>query len=132
MIKLVKNEPMYWEFLRELRNNAEVRTGFIQQSHIGEADHKKFMERYGECYYICLVDEEPAGFVGAINNDIRVATSPEVQQRGLGKYMIQELIEKHPDSVAKVKVENEASLRLFEACGFTRKYYILEKESNRK
>jgi ribosomal protein S18 acetylase RimI-like enzyme len=130
MIKLVKNEPMYWEFLRDLRNHIEVRTGFIQQSHIGETDHKKYMEKYGECYYICLVDDVPAGFVGVIDTDIRIATSPDYQQRGLGKFMIQELVERHPDSVAKVKVENEASLRLFESCGFVRKYYILEKEED--
>ena len=110
MIKLIKNEEKYWEFLRTLRNDPSVRTGFIQQEQIASADHKRFMEKYGDCYYICLVDNTPAGFVG------------------LGKFMIQELGERRPHSIAKVKVENEASLRLFESCGFIRKYYLLEKE----
>jgi ribosomal protein S18 acetylase RimI-like enzyme len=127
MIELVKNEPKYWEFLRTLRNHIEVRPGFIRQDYIETEDHARFMEKYGECFYICLVDNEAAGFVGVIDKDIRVATSPDYQQRGLGKFMIQQLLVMHPDSVAKVKVENEASLRLFESCVFTRKYYILEK-----
>ena len=121
---------MYWEFLRELRNDTEVRPGFIQQEHIGEDSHQAFMEKYGDCYYICLVDNDPAGFVGVIDTDIRIATSPKYQQRGLGKFMLEKLIESHPNSVAKVKVANEASLRLFESCGFVRKYYILEKEED--
>jgi len=37
------------------------------------------------------------------------------------------LMERYPTSIAKVKIENEASLRLFESCGFKRKYFILEK-----
>ena len=32
------------------------------------------------------------------------------------------------ESIAKVKIDNEASLRLFEACGFKKAYYILERE----
>jgi len=34
-----------------------------------------------------------------------------------------------PQAYAKVKVGNEASLRLFEKCGFTKQYYILEKNN---
>ena len=30
-------------------------------------------------------------------------------------------------SFAKVKIDNEASIKMFEACGFTQKYYILTK-----
>ena len=38
-------------------------------------------------------------------------------------------MEIHPEAHAKVKIENTASLKLFEACGFKRKFYILEKEN---
>ena len=53
---------------------------------------------------------------------------PDFQKRGIGKFMINELMARHPQSVAKVKIENEASLRLFESAGFKKKYYILEKD----
>jgi len=126
-LKLVENEPKYWEFIRNLRNDSEVKKGFIQQQYITTDNHKSFMENHNKNFYICLVEEKPAGYVGQIDNDIRVATSPEFQGKGVGKFMINTLMEKHPNAFAKVKVENEASLRLFESCGFKKQYYILEK-----
>lgn len=127
-MKLVENEPKYYEFIRELRNNKDVKKGFIQQKHIDFTMHHEHMRKYAKNYWICLVDKKPAGYVGQISDDIRVATHPNYQGKGVGTFMISKLIDKFPDSVAKVKVENEASLRLFEKCGFKKKYYILEKE----
>ena len=42
--------------------------------------------------------------------------------------MINQIMTTHPTALAKVKINNEASLRLFEKCGFKKKFYILEKE----
>ena len=127
-MKLVENEPKYYEFIRELRNNKEVKKGFIQQRHIDFIMHHDHMRKYAKNYWICLVDGETAGYVGQISDDIRVATHPDYQGKGVGTFMISELMNKFPDSIAKVKIENKASLRLFEKCGFKKKYYILEKE----
>jgi GNAT superfamily N-acetyltransferase len=127
-MKLVENEPKYYEFIRELRNDKEVKKGFIQQKHIDFITHNDHMRKFAKNYWVCLVEEEPAGYVGQIDDDIRVATHPDHQGKGVGTFMISELINKFPDSVAKVKIENKASLRLFEKCGFKKKYYILEKE----
>jgi hypothetical protein len=41
-------------------------------------------------------------------------------------------MEQRPLSQAKVKLKNEASIRMFEGCGFEKKYYILEKENETK
>ena len=125
--KLVECESKYWEFVRNLRNHEQVKQGFIEQEEIAIESHAKFMQKYGTVYYICLVNDIPAGFVGAIGNDIRVATHPEFQKKGVGKFMINELMKLYPDSVAKVKIENKASVGLFESVGFKKKYYILEK-----
>lgn len=126
-IELVKNEEKYWEFVRDLRNHQQVKQGFIEQEEVTPESHAKFMQKYGTMYYICLVNKVPAGFVGAIENDIRVATHPDFQKKGVGKFMINELMKLYPDSVAKVKIENKASVGLFESVGFKKKYYILEK-----
>ena len=83
-MELVENKKEYWEFIRNLRNHKDVKTGFIQH--------------------------------------------PDFQGKGVGKFMINKLMELNPDAAAKVKVENEASMKLFKACGFKKKYYILEKE----
>ena len=126
--KIVKNSPKYWEFIRNLRNLGEVRGGFIQQQQITAIEQAEYMLRYNNNYWICLVDGEPAGFVGVIDNDIRVATHPDFQQLGVGSYMINQLMTSYPAAHAKVKLNNEASLRLFEKCGFKKKYYLLERE----
>ena len=126
-MELIKNEEKYWEFIRSLRNMEGVRGGFIQQNPISSETHEKYLKKYGDLYYICVENDAPMGYVGVIANDIRVATHPQYQKRGVGKFMINELMILHPNAFAKVKVENEASIRLFESCGFTKKYYLLEK-----
>lgn len=126
--RLVKNEQKYWPFIRKLRNDKRVKEGFVSQQHISEEDHEDFMKDHGDKYYICLVGDVPAGFAGSIMGDIRVATDPCYQGKGVGKFMISEILLKFPDSYAKVKTENKASLALFESCGFKKKYFILERE----
>ena len=59
----VKNKKEYWEFIRELRNDERVKNGFIQQDHIERENHLKYMEKYGNNFYICLIDGTPAGYV---------------------------------------------------------------------
>lgn len=126
-MELICNKEQYWDFIRELRNMDGVKQGFINQDYITVEEHALFMKKYSNCFYICLVDNSPAGYVGVIKDDIRVATHPDFQGQGVGKYMINELMNIHKDAVAKVKISNKASLNLFQACGFEKKYYILEK-----
>ena len=42
--------------------------------------------------------------------------------------MINQIMNEEPTAFAKVKMDNEASIKLFEACGFTKKFYILTKD----
>lgn len=126
-MKLIENKESYYEFIRNLRN--EQREGFIQQETIDKAGHRIHMIGYAHCYYLCLDDDgEPLGYCGVIDDDIRVAVSSKHQGKGAGTFMINELMERHPRAFAKVKIDNEASLALFEKCGFKKKYYILERE----
>jgi len=125
--KLVPNEEKYWEFIRNLRNDSRVKRGFIEQKHIQKPEHYFFMDLYGDNFYICLDGKNPVGYIGVINEDIRVATHPDHQGKGIAKFMVNELMKNNPAAIAKVKIENEASLRLFESCGFKKKYYILER-----
>jgi len=125
-LKLVDCNREYWDFVMELRN--DLRKGFVCQALIGKEDHYKYMEKYSEHYYICLEEGTPVGWAGSIDQDIRVATHSDHQKKGVGKFLINEIMKLYPDAFAKVKLDNEASLRLFESCGFKRKFYILEKE----
>jgi len=127
-LELISNEEPYWEFIRQIRNHPEIKDGFIKQDIISSADHKKYMQKYSSYFYLCLYKNSLAGYVGCIENDIRVATHPDFQGKGVAKFMITEIMKKHPEAIAKIKVKNEASLRLFQSCGFIKKYYILELE----
>ena len=127
-MELIKNSPKHWEFIRNLRNMNGVRQGFIEQNPIDEIQHATYMLKYNNNFWICVDNDEPMGYIGVIDNDIRVATHPNFQGQGIGSFMINEIMKLHPDAFAKVKLDNEASLRLFEKCGFKKRYYLLERE----
>lgn len=124
---MVECLPQYWDFVRRLRMEESVAYGFIEKADITIEQQIKYMCNHWQEYYICLVDGTPAGFVGSVNGDIRVCTSPEFQRRGIAKLMINYIIDKFPNSFAKVKIDNEASVKSFESCGFTKQFYILKK-----
>ena len=43
--------------------------------------------------------------------------------------MVEEIMKSHPSAIAKIKIGNAASIKLFESCGFKKKYYLLEREN---
>ena len=127
-MELVECSPKYWEFVRVLRNDERVLDGFIKSVYITEEMQTNYMSNYFQFYRIALVDGQPAGYVGVIEDDIRVCTHPDFQGKGVGKFMINKCMEIWPTAFAKVKMDNEASIKLFEACGFTKKFFILTKD----
>ena len=127
-LKFVKNNPKYWEFIRRLRNMEGEKEGFIQQEEITEIEQAEYMLEYNNNFWLCLVEDIPAGFVGVIENDIRVATHPDFQGMGIGSFMINQIMTMRPQATAKVKIQNDRSLKLFERCGFKKKYYVLERD----
>lgn len=124
-IKLVNCTSQYWEFVRALRNDKRVLNGFIKSTHITKEMQQNYMNNYSRFYRIALLNNQPAGYVGVIDDDIRVCTHPDFQGKGVGKFLINKCVEIWPDAFAKVKIDNDISLKLFESCGFTKKYYIL-------
>tara|TARA_R110000824_G_scaffold315257_1_gene502348 strand:+ start:11752 stop:12135 length:384 start_codon:yes stop_codon:yes gene_type:complete len=127
-MELIKCEEKYWEDIRQLRNMDGVKQGFVKQHHIKLREHRLFMQINNDCFYACVDKEQFLGYTGVIDKDIRVATHPDHQKKGVASFMINEVMKIHPDAFAKVKVNNKASLRLFESCGFKKKYCILEKQ----
>jgi GNAT superfamily N-acetyltransferase len=72
---------------------------------------------------ICLSGEEPVGFVGVVDNDVRFAVTPSMKNLGIGAFMINELKKINSNLLAKVLLDNKSSQKVFEKCGF-----FLEKE----
>jgi GNAT superfamily N-acetyltransferase len=122
----------YWGFIRTLRNDERVLEGFIQNTHITEEMQSEYMKKYSHCYYIALIDGDPAGYIGVINNDIRVCTHPNFQGKGVGKFMLKEILKIFPSAYGRVKINNEASRNLFSSVGFKEKFIIFEYASKDK
>lgn len=127
-MKLVECSSEYWEFIRTLRNDERVLEGFIKSTYITPEMQNQYMSTYSQFYRVALIDNIPVGYVGVIEDDIRVCTHPDFQGKGVGKFMINKCMEIWPTAFAKIKINNEASLRLFESCGFTKKFYYLTKD----
>jgi GNAT superfamily N-acetyltransferase len=108
----------YWEFVRLLRTDNRVLDGFVEKVQITKEQQILYMRENWQNYRICLIDGIPVGYVGVIEDDIRVCTHPEFQNMGVGKFMINECKRIWPNSYAKVKLGNTASERLFLSCGF--------------
>ena len=117
-MELVKCEEQYWEFVRKLRMDGRVIDGFLETTPITEEQQTKYMTNNSQYYRIVLVDGQPAGYVGVLNDDIRVCTHPDFFGMGVGKFMIKSAMAIWPTAYAKVKHGNTASDKLFLACGF--------------
>ena len=128
MLKFIKNEKKYWNFIRKLRNDSRIQSGFVKQfPNVTEKQQIKYMEKYNDIFYICIDGDFPVGYIRQLEGDIAVCTHPDYTGRGIGSFMINELMKLHPDCYAKIKLDNKASIRAFEKVGFKKKYYILEK-----
>ncbi len=118
-LKLVNCDTQYWEFVRELRLDFRVVGGFLNSNHINPIQQNEYMKEHSDSYRITLVDGAPAGYIGVIENDIRICTHPDFQGKGVGKFMINAAMEIWPNAEAKVKLSNKISAQLFISCGFS-------------
>ena len=117
-MELVKCTLEHWEFVRLLRTDERVVDGFVENVQITQRQQQAYMEKYSDSYRIALFNGEPAGFVGVVDDDIRVCTHPNFQGKGLGKFMIDGCMKIWPTAYAKVKLGNTASDKLFLSVGF--------------
>ena len=78
-MKLVKCISKYWEFIRVLRNDERVQEGFIKSDYITPEMQINYMKKHTQYYRIAILNNKPCGYIGVINNDIRVCTHPNFQ-----------------------------------------------------
>jgi ribosomal protein S18 acetylase RimI-like enzyme len=117
-----------WNEILNIRNLTSH--GFGNTEQIDIDTHLNFMKDYYHDYVVAEMKGEIVGFGGVVKDDIRVAVHPDYQKLGIGKSIINYLSTRYPKAFAKVKIDNEASLKLFESCGFKKKWYVLEKTND--
>lgn len=118
-MKLVPNTKKYWEFIRQLRFHPENISGFVVSEEVSSDQQERYMQKYNDNYFVCLDENEtPVGFIGEVDNDIRLAVDPDHKNKGIGKYMLGQFMNTHPFATAKVLSDNIASLKTFYSCGF--------------
>ena len=116
-LRLVNNsDKKYSEFIRILRNDKRVLTGFVEKIYITKEMQKSYMKIYCNNYHICLLKNDPVGFVGVIDNDIRICVHPDHQQKGIGKLILREILKLYPQAKGRIKKGNISSQRLFKKC----------------
>jgi GNAT superfamily N-acetyltransferase len=125
-LEFKKNNKKYWEFIRLLRSDKRVQSGFVEQVKITRKEQEVYMNKYNNNYYVCLCDDIPSGYIGEIDGNIRLCTAPEYQGKGIGSFMIREITKIQPNIFAKIKLDNWSSIKAFEKAGYVKKYYLLE------
>ena len=117
-LKLVDCDEQYWDFVRVLRMDERVLDGFIEKMEITQ---------YSDCFRLALLDNEPVGYFGVLEDDIRVCVHPDHQKKGIGKFLVNSCFEIWPTALAKVKITNISSQKLFESCGYRKEYYLYKR-----
>jgi RimJ/RimL family protein N-acetyltransferase len=109
--------PEYYEFVRKLRTDPRVASGFLQEVDISPDDQIRYMRKHGGSYFVCLLLGEPVGYAGVVDNDIRFCTHPYYQGMGVGTFMLDNLRQYFPEATGRIKKENTASQKAFDKCG---------------
>jgi len=73
-MELVAVTETHYEFIRNLRMHPKNLKWFLNQSEITAEDQVNYMEKHAQDYRVCLLYGEPVGYVGVIENDIRICT----------------------------------------------------------
>lgn len=126
-LELVPITVDFFEFVRRLRTDLRNADSFINPAEITVQDQIEYMQQHLQNYFICLNRKVPVGYIGVVNDDIRLAVDHDFRNRGIASFMVNQISKIFPEAQAKIKTTNVASIALFESAGFERQFYIYKK-----
>ena len=130
-MELVECIEEYWEFVRMIRTHSENKDWFFSNSEISKDQQVEYMKINSDKYKICLLDKMPVGYIGLLKDDeITYCVHPDYKGRGIGTFMVSEIMKNNGNLSAFVYPQNEASKKVFENLGFQKRifYFIEEKK----
>lgn len=112
----VGTNPYLGEFIRVLRNSSEYRDVFINNTFITPEMQRNYMREHGKDYYVCInkTTKEKLGYIGIVDNDIRLAIRLEYKRQGIGTFMLDFIKTKYPDFQVKIRKSNIESQKFFD------------------
>ncbi|MDY7034796.1 MAG: GNAT family N-acetyltransferase [Thermodesulfobacteriota bacterium] len=145
MITLRRATEEDCEIIFQWRNHPKVRHYFFDSSELSYSEHKKWFEeslkRDDRIILIAHNDSTPLGVLrfDSIETDENIAeidiyVAPELQGQGFGKMILSEgenwaiKNTRIKSLLARVREENQASVKMFRHCGFMPAYILLKKE----
>ena len=136
-INLKKCTKDNWDFILNLRNDFYKNSLYIQDKPLTKAEHYEYMEKQSKNpnfhQWITVIDEKIIGYVRILDNAINIMVSKEHHDQGIGSIMLKLLeIEAKKLGINKliglVRIDNNASKKLFEKNDYELKLIWFEKE----
>ena len=111
-MELVPITEEFYEFVRLLRNS---QPGFLTLNvNITPDQQVAYMDKNHTNYYIGLLYGEALGFIGVMKDDIRLCTHPAAQGKGVGTFMLEEIVKIYPNATGRILKDNLPSQKAFE------------------
>lgn len=130
-LKLVDCKPKYWEFVRKLRTDPNNQKGFFTNVAITKEQQKNYMEDNSDKYKICLLENQPVGYIG-VPSDSKIVYCVDYnhQGNGIGTYMLKNFKISNLRLEAHVLPDNTASQKAFEKAGYEKIILYKQPEVN--
>ena len=135
ILKTVKSDN--WDFIYYLRTNKNYKNNFYTKTNFSKEEHYDYLNKHENSpnffHWIIEVNNQNAGYIRILNNDVSIIIDEKFQSKGIGKKSL-ELLEKEAKKkginklIGRVMIENETSKKIFEGNGYKLLMYWFEKE----
>ncbi len=134
-VNLILATETNWDFILSLRNDF-FKYFYHQTKPLTKNEHYKYLENQKNnsnfSHWMIIFNDEIVGYVRLLDFDIGIMLKKDFQNMGIASCAL-ELVEKEAKLlgisklIAKVRVENVSSRKIFEKNNYETKFYWLEK-----